>query len=265
MNAMEHRMLDILSGMKSSGLLLGVKAEFEAEGTRIDELLRLVDLAKRADTKIALKIGGCEAVRDMLESKQIGVDYIVAPMIETAYALSKFVAAIHKVFESDEREDVGFFLNLETITGFENVESILDAAAKSEIIKGVVFGRVDFVGSMGLSRDSVNSSEVLEKILKVSDVAKKRNLDVVVGGAISVDAIPFLREIKSLHLTKFETRKIIFDGNAVNSGEIEAALLQAVEFELLWLKNKQKYYSLMSKEDDARIKMLDDRWKILGK
>jgi len=262
MNAMEHRMLDILSGMKASGLLLGVKAEFEAEGTRIDELLRLVDLAKRADTKIALKIGGCEAVRDMLESKQIGVDYIVAPMIETAYALSKFIAAIHKVFEGDEREDVGFFLNLETITGFENVESILDTAAKSQIIKGVVFGRVDFVGSMGLPRDSVNSSEVLEKILKVSDIAKKRNLDVVVGGAISVEAIPFLREIKSLHLTKFETRKIIFDGNAVNSSEIEAALLQAVEFELLWLKNKQKYYSLMSKEDDARIKMLDDRWKI---
>jgi len=32
----------------------------------------------------------------------------------------------------------------------------------------------------------------------------------------------------------------------------------------LWLKNKKEYYSVIEKEDNQRIKMLDDRWKILN-
>ena len=35
--------------------------------------------------------------------------------------------------------------------------------------------------------------------------------------------------------------------------------LKAIEFELLWLKSKQRYYSSIKSEDDHRIKMLDSR------
>jgi hypothetical protein len=31
----------------------------------------------------------------------------------------------------------------------------------------------------------------------------------------------------------------------------------------LWLKNKKEYYSVIEKEDDSRIKMLNDRWNVL--
>jgi hypothetical protein len=263
MNKLERKMVDILEKGKSDYQVVSVKAEFEAEGTRTDELLRLVDVSRAAGLPLTLKIGGCEAIRDMLEAKQIGVRFIVAPMIETPYALSKYIQAKNLVFSAEEQEEVDFLFNVETITAFNHAEELAKLAAGN--LQGMVFGRVDFSGSMGLGREGIESRDITDRILEVSRIASDTGLDLVVGGAVSKTALPVLQEIYKMKLTRFETRKVVFSGNAVDELGIQDALLNAVHFELLWLLNKRDYYASITKEDALRIDMLESRWQVLGK
>ncbi|MEB3199261.1 MAG: aldolase [Synechococcaceae cyanobacterium] len=264
MNSHERKMCDLLRRGRELHGVVATKAEFEAEGTRTDELLRLLEIAHRAGVDIALKVGGCEAIRDLLEARQFGVRYIIAPMVETPYALSKYIAAKQKVFLDEERSDTEFLFNLETITAWNNFEPMLDLAVADPGCNGVVFGRVDFAGSLGLGREGIESEQVTALAEQASELCRRRGLDFVVGGAVSIDALQNLRRFRQIHLTRFETRKVVFRGEALDDEGLAQALKDAVHFELLWLLNKRDYYGFIHREDETRIRMLEDRWKVLG-
>jgi hypothetical protein len=265
MNLIEREMSSILKTCKEEYGVIAVKAEFEAEGTRMDELLRLVEIAHSVNLDLTVKIGGCEAIRDLYESKQIGVQYIVAPMVETAYAASKFALAKNLVYDEEEKNQTEFLINVETDTAVKNFAGIIKVAVGNNSFDGFVFGRVDYVGSKGLERKEVDSAGVLSEVLKLSDEIRKHDKKLVVGGGVSADSIEFLREVASVHLSRFETRKVVFDGQSAFRKDISRGLLLAVKFELLWLKNKQSYYGRIHHEDDLRINMLENRWSVLGK
>lgn len=256
MNSTERRMLDMLKKGRDHYGVVAVKAEFEAEGTRPDELLRLLELAWRADLKFALKIGGCEAVSDLHASKLYGADYIIAPMVETPYALSKFIDAAGKVY-GEERSGTQMLFNLETETTLGNLDAMLPLAAGG--VDGIVFGRVDFTLSRGLARGAINERAITDAVLRVARACADKNLELVVGGSVAVEAAAALREIRRVRLDRFETRKIVFDGAAVEGAGFEAGIANAVAFELDWLKNKRDYYRRIADEDLARIRMIEER------
>ena len=56
MNSLEKKMCDILKRCIEHYGVDGTKAEFEAEGTRTDELLRLMEIANKSGAKVGLKI-----------------------------------------------------------------------------------------------------------------------------------------------------------------------------------------------------------------
>lgn len=258
MNLTEQKMVEILKELKGNYDVVGVKAEFEAEGTRTEELMRLKEICMAAKVALTLKIGGCEAVRDMYDARAIGVDYLVAPMVETAFSLQKYLRAINIAFPKDEQEKVEFLINIETELAYKNFDKMLKVP-EIKTLDGIVMGRVDFVGSMGLDRKAVNSDKVFAVTKELLSKAKAQDMVGVVGGAIAVDSLPFLRDLDKL-IDRYETRKICFQcpqalGNAADKG-----ISKAVEFELYWLKNKRSFYKSIAEEDEKRITMLEERF-----
>jgi hypothetical protein len=256
MTPTETRMLDMLKKGRDHYGVVAVKAEFEAEGTRPDELLRLLELARRADLKVALKIGGCEAVSDLLASRLYGIDYIIAPMVETPYALSKFADARDKVYGADA-DGTDFLFNLETATTLSSLETM--AALAAERLDGIVFGRVDFTLSQGMARGAINDRSITDAVVLAADACRRHDIDLVVGGSVAVEAKAALREIRQVRLDRFETRKVIFDGAVAEGDDFDAAIANAVAFELAWLENKRDYYRAAAEEDAKRITMIRAR------
>ena len=258
MNKLELEMVHLLTDLKKNYHVTGIKAEFEAEGTRLDEAMRLKDVTSAAGLELNIKIGGCEAIKDMLDAISLGANRIIAPMVETAYALQKFIRAA-KLIYGDNLENVDLLINIETITAFENFDKMLQVS-DIEFLSGIVIGRVDFVGSLGWGRDEINSQTLLPYCLELAAKAKKKGLAVVVGGGVSVDSIPFFQQFPADHLERFETRKVVFQcPNAIHNSEI--AFIKAVQFELMWLKNKRNHYHAIAKEDEARIEMMESRYQ----
>ena len=115
---------------------------------------------------------------------------------------------------------------------------------------------------MGLDRASINGEELTALAVSIIAKAKKKGLDCAIGGAVSAESLPVFRNFPAGQLDCYETRKVMFGcPKALEEGKAERGILKAVEFELLWLKNKRDFYGLIYAEDEHRIGMLEARYR----
>ena len=257
MNLLEKEMIEVLKKLKNDFGVVEIKAEYENEGSRQDELMRLKDVAGNVGLPIIIKIGGVEAVTDIYKSITLGATGIVAPMAETKFAVSKFTNAIETFVAEDNREDIEFAFNLETITAYNNIDDIL-SLDNLNTLDGVTIGRVDFTASMEKNREFANSDEMLKICTEIFQKAREKGLKCALGGAVSAESAEFIKSLVAQNLIdKYETRKIVYSKDAVKT--LSDGIVVGVEFELLWLKSKRRYYHRIKSEDEKRIEMLELR------
>lgn len=245
------RISEILNDLKENYNAIGIKSEFAEEGACYDEVAALKNLADNIGLEYILKIGGCEAKKDIADAENLKVNSIVAPMIESEYALKKFIKIASNTFSGEN-----LFINIETINGYNNLDNIIQSDAFNNL-KGIVFGRSDFAGSLNLTCKNADDEIIYNYVNEISQKIKKQSKEFIVGGNISPNSIQFLKNLT--YLSKFETRKIIFDSYALKNPNIKNGILRAIEFEILWLKYKNN--GNLTKQDEKRIELLSMRCK----
>lgn len=247
-------MLDSLLELKEVYGVYAIKAEFEAEGARMDELICLRELILRADLKFITKIGGCEAVHDLQQCKLLGATGVMAPMIETPFAMSKFVGAAKRVY-GDDIDTVEWIINAETKTCLANYDGILEAG--KGFLNAVTVGRSDLSASMGIERKDIETEPVFNSTRTLLQMSRNAGLTTNFGGNIGKESVPFILGMSDV-ADRFETRKVVI---AMDKDEkkLFMAIHKALKFELLWLLNKKTYYSRLSAEDEARIMRMQNQ------
>jgi 4-hydroxy-2-oxoheptanedioate aldolase len=258
MNQHMQNMLYSLERLKGLGAF-EIKAEFEAEATRMEEMIWLQKIISKTSLPLIIKTGGVEAITDCYSALSLGAKAIVAPMAETAFALQKFLNLIKNNLTEDDRKNTEFHFNLETITAYKNLDEIL-GLEDIKLLTGLTIGRVDLTGSMLKTSSYANSEEIYRICEDTFTKAKTKGLKCALGGAISSESNDFIQRLIDKNLIdKFETRKVVF--SPLKTNNINSAIEEAVRFELEWLKYKKSQYKLRHLEDDTRIEMLEKRLK----
>ena len=120
----QKELLRELKQLKSKYNVVGIKSSFEDEGVQFNELIRLKQLCNLSNIVFNVKIGGCEAISDINNCMLLDTDGIVAPMIESPFALEKFITSVNDNVPPQLRKTTNFFVNIESKTAYENIQSI---------------------------------------------------------------------------------------------------------------------------------------------
>ena len=154
----------------------------------------------------------------------MGIRSIVAPMIESPFAMSKY----QEMLPDGAFDHIG--VTIETIDAVRRIDDILDAGVK---LNEVTIGRTDLTASYG--GPDVDCDETIAMVKTVARAARKRGLKTTMGGSVNKNTIDLLRrddELRDL-VACVETRKCVvpvvkfLEDGALNAAfAVEAALLE---------------------------------------
>jgi len=209
--------------------IVALKGEFEAEGLSQASIAAESLFAARNGLPYLVKIGGCEAKSDVRFLMQIGVRRIVAPMIESPFAMRKYMEMV----PNGTFDHLG--VTIETIDAVRRIDDILDAGTKSNggnMLSEVTVGRTDLTASY--EGPGVDSDETIAMVKVVANAARKRGLHTTIGGSVGTATARRLTDDRELFdlIAYVETRKCVMPkemflqaGALADAFAVEEALL----------------------------------------
>ncbi|WP_164469280.1 aldolase/citrate lyase family protein [Aliarcobacter cryaerophilus] len=255
MYSLEKKLYEQLVYLKDNYDLQGIKAEFEAEGSSFRDLIRLRRVTLKAGIKLYLKIGGVEAIRDIKDALEIGVDGLIAPMVESKFGAKKFFDSVNSIYKEHK---IYTTLNLETKNSMEQIDEIIEYAQGK--FDNITIGRSDLAASYfdkDIKPDSDFTFELLENI---GEKVKNVGLTFTVGGNTSSKTIEKINQnypkLKEL-IYKLETRKVILSTKTFL--DKENAIKEALKFEELYILSKKEFSDIQIASDLLRLNELKKR------
>ena len=227
-----------------------LKGEFEAEGLSQTEIAHLLGVARGMKLGFAVKIGGCEALNDFKFCNEIGADSVIAPMVESPFAVEKFASMMRNVGRVKRP-----CINIETVTGVKNIEAICAAVATHNI--GIVFGRTDYSASAGVNGQA-DSSLVIDAIREVAFHCEAAGVELTVGGAMNYEGYSKLVNDPDISKTLryVETRKVVF---STEQDLAESDFQFALSLESKILSTRAANYNSAEKEISDRLAKIKSR------
>ena len=230
----------------------GVKISLEDEGLTPDQCVKIACLSHLNNIPLTMKIGGAEAISDIRIAHNIECEGCVAPMIESSYALHKFISSVY----NNSFEFKKLYINVESKQAYLNIENILNSP-DAKHLSGIVLGRSDFVQSFGYTKDKVDSDEVYSMAEKIFTLAKNKGLITLMGGNLNVNSLDFIKSLYDKKLLDYvETRNVKVKLTKDFLENYSDNLTQMIRFEIDWLNLKTTQLQSLFKKDIKRISNL---------
>jgi len=252
---LDRKLKDQLKKLKEEFGVSGVKAEFEAEGSSYNDVVRLRHLTGEiGEIPLHVKIGGVEAIRDILDCLEIGVDGIIAPMVESAFGAVKFVDAVEKL---DIVDILKFSINIETKNSLTELKDILSVV--TNVVDNITIGRSDLSSSYMDKSITPNSTFITEQSILIAKSAREYKYSVTMGGNVNTDTIKLFLEIPELRqlFKHIETRKVMIPIDRFIDSSV--ALKEALKFEEMYVLTKKEYLDRRLKNELNRLTGLKTR------
>jgi len=253
MNRELEKILLKMSILRSKYFVTGLKSGTEVEDMDFSEISIMHQIAKNQRIPLTIKIGGPEARNDMRQLIAMGIEGILAPMIESTYGLKNFVQSLQQLCSDDQFETLIKAVNIETITAYKAFDNML-ASNPGQIINHITIGRSDLSASMNLS---VDDDEVIRCTKNIVLKAKNNGKSTSVGGNITpYNATHIMREIAP---DRINTRHLLI--SLKNNSIMDECIAQALEFEILLYEFFGKQNREKSLAYKKRVKVSRERIK----
>ena len=242
-----NEMIDELH--RSFGLIM-FKGGTEWEDMDIEEIAYLKQIGT-SNIPSLMKVGGLESKSEMRHLLDLNVEVLLGPMIETQFALEKFVKNALLISQR-KNKTVRLAMMVESITCFNNLDNIM-SSPYFESIDFVVLGRLDLANSIG--KQDVDNIEVQQLSKKIIKKVTAKGKQISLGGFVNPKSAITIKN--DFGVDMLNTIHLLFDLN--KSTNISQSVRLGLQFEKAFYQSLCNLFPKRAEFYQTRIQMTEKK------